>query len=263
VNAARKRDILRRVPRLAPKLPDPLLGAALSASLGAALLLDADLKIALVTREAKALLGVEVKLGTLAAKLLCAKSPERPVAEALAQGRPVQTVIAHPAQGAAGRLLKVRALPLMEDQGRLGWLLLLDDAGARSEGPVLFHGLWTQSPKIKEAFRIIERVASDDASVLLRGETGTGKELAARAIHALSRRLRGPFRAINCAALPANLLESELFGHVHGAFTGAVHDAKGHFQLADLQALNLVDDESAAEHARGPRQRPPRRVPSR
>jgi transcriptional regulator with PAS, ATPase and Fis domain len=227
------------VPRLAPKPPDPLLGAALSASIGAALLLDAELKIALVTAEARALLGVEVTLGALASKVLCTKSTERPVAEALAKGRAVQAVIAHPADGAAGRLLEVRAIPLLEGDCRVGWLVLLDSAAALREGPVFFHGMWSQSPKMKDVFRIIERVAADDASVLLRGETGTGKELAARALHALSPRAGGPFQAINCAALPATLLESELFGHVRGAFTGAVSDAQGHFQLAHSGTLFL------------------------
>jgi transcriptional regulator with PAS, ATPase and Fis domain len=216
-----------------------LLGAALSASLGAALLLDAELKVALATDEARALLGVEVTLGALAAKILCGKSPERPVAEALAKGQAVQAVIAHPADGAAGRLLKVRAIPLGGEGRRQGWILLLDAAPTQSAGPVCFHGMWSQSAKMKDVFRILERVAADDASVLLRGETGTGKELAARALHALSRRASGPFQAINCAALPASLLESELFGHVRGAFTGAVSDAKGHFQLADGGTLFL------------------------
>jgi transcriptional regulator with PAS, ATPase and Fis domain len=92
---------------------------------------------------------------------------------------------------------------------------------------------------MREIFRIIERVAVDDATVLVRGETGTGKELVAHAIHELSPRRRGPFRAINCAALPANLLESELFGHVRGAFTGAVADTPGHLQLSHKGTLFL------------------------
>ena len=192
----------------------------------------------LATDEAIALLGFDVPLGASAAKVLCTNSPQRPVALALSEGRAVQAVIAHP-RGGEGRMLKIRALPLGAEPQRAGWLILLDDAGAQSEGPLLFHGMWSQSVKMKEVFRIIERVASDDSSVLVRGETGTGKELAAQAIHALSRRSSGPFRAINCAALPASLLESELFGHVRGAFTGAVGEAKGHFQLADGGTLFL------------------------
>ncbi len=107
------------------------------------------------------------------------------------------------------------------------------------EGPVLFHGMWTQDPRMKEVFRVIERVATDDDSVLVRGETGAGKELVAAAIHAVSPRRKGPFRALNCAALPSNLLESELFGHVRGSFTGAHRDAPGHFQLANKGTLFL------------------------
>ena len=105
--------------------------------------------------------------------------------------------------------------------------------------PELFHGMWTRSDNLKSVFRVIERVAVEDVPVLVRGETGTGKELVASALHALSRRREGPLRAINCAALPPALLESELFGHVKGAFTGAVKDTPGHFQLAHRGTLFL------------------------
>jgi transcriptional regulator with PAS, ATPase and Fis domain len=125
---------------------------------------------------------------------------------------------------------------------RSGWLLAIEALPpAAARGAVCFHGMWTQDPALKQVFRVIDKVALDDTTVLVRGETGTGKELVAQAIHAISPRRAGPFRAINCAALPANLLESELFGHARGAFTGAVRDAVGHFQAADGGTL-LLDE---------------------
>jgi two-component system response regulator AtoC len=96
-----------------------------------------------------------------------------------------------------------------------------------------FHGMVTVAPEMKALFELLTRVADTDASVLLRGETGTGKELAARAIHRLSPRAEGPFRAINCAVLSLELAASELFGHVKGAFTGAVKNRSGLFKLGD------------------------------
>lgn len=89
------------------------------------------------------------------------------------------------------------------------------------------------SPAMQEVFKMVERVADTDSTVLILGESGTGKELVARALHFNSRRQFAPFIPINCAALPENLLESELFGHCKGAFTGAVNDKKGLFEEAD------------------------------
>ncbi len=217
--------------------PDPLLAEALSAAVGASVVVDDRLHIVLGSKEAAALLGFPVPIGASATKVLCRSSPKRALADALVEGRAIQAVIPHPVEPT--RTLQVRALPLGSAGGLSGWLLLLDDVGSRTDAPVSFHGMWTQSPRMGEVFRIIERVASDDSTVLVRGESGTGKELVAQALHALSRRSKGPFRAINCAALPANLLESELFGHVRGAFTGAVSDNPGHFQLAHKGTLFL------------------------
>jgi len=89
------------------------------------------------------------------------------------------------------------------------------------------------SPGIQEIYRLIEMAAPSPAPVLILGETGTGKELVARTIHELSQRAKGPFVAVNCSAIPETLLESELFGHEKGAFTGAIARRPGYFELAD------------------------------
>ena len=95
------------------------------------------------------------------------------------------------------------------------------------------------SPALNRAREALKKVAPTDATVLLLGESGTGKELFAHALHMLSGRHDGPFVAINCAAVPETLLESELFGHVRGAFTGAISDAVGKFEGADGGTLFL------------------------
>src|SRR5260221_8741270 len=96
-----------------------------------------------------------------------------------------------------------------------------------------------QSRALKQATQQVETVAPTDATVLLLGETGTGKELFARAVHHLSSRRNQPFVRANCAAIPAGLLESELFGHERGAFTGAVTRNIGRIELANRGTLFL------------------------
>ena len=93
--------------------------------------------------------------------------------------------------------------------------------------------------KMKDLFRLIERVSKTDASIVLRGETGTGKELFANAIHKLSNRNSEPFKALNCATLSPELMQSELFGHKKGSFTGAVSDQTGLFKEADKGTIFL------------------------
>jgi two-component system, NtrC family, response regulator GlrR len=97
----------------------------------------------------------------------------------------------------------------------------------------------TRSPAVEETLRQARLVAQSEASVFIRGASGTGKELLARAIHRASKRAEKPFVAVNCAAIPENLLESELFGHRKGAFTGAMYDHKGLFPTADGGTLFL------------------------
>jgi transcriptional regulator with GAF, ATPase, and Fis domain len=104
---------------------------------------------------------------------------------------------------------------------------------------IRFGEILGSSPPMQEVFRKVQKVAATDISVLITGETGTGKELIAREIHNRSARAKGPFVTINCGAIPENLLESELFGHARGAFTGAVANKTGRFQSANGGTLFL------------------------
>jgi DNA-binding NtrC family response regulator len=118
---------------------------------------------------------------------------------------------------------------------------LLESRRLRHENTVLrqttadqgFAGIIGRSPVMLDVFRLVETVCRTNSTVLISGESGTGKELVARAIHALSLRSGRPFVAVNCGAMPEALLESELFGHVRGAFTGADKDKKGLIEAAD------------------------------
>ncbi|MGH7566571.1 MAG: sigma-54-dependent transcriptional regulator, partial [Gemmatimonadota bacterium] len=115
-----------------------------------------------------------------------------------------------------------------------------------------FRGMVGDSPAIREVAEMIRRAGPTDATVLVTGESGTGKELAAHALHAESRRSGGPFVALNCSALPADLIESELFGHIKGAFTGADRDRTGVFEAAHAGTLFLdeVGDLSPSAQAK-------------
>ncbi len=117
------------------------------------------------------------------------------------------------------------------------------DEGFSSEDEVRpkagFAGIVGQSSALREVLQLVEMVAPSDSTVLLLGETGTGKELIAQAIHNRSRRHKQAFMKLNCAAIPSGLLESELFGHERGAFTGAITQKLGRLELADQGTLFL------------------------
>jgi two-component system response regulator HydG len=136
------------------------------------------------------------------------------------------------------RLKVERALELRaarRDRGRLAE----ENAYLRGEESARFGELVGASDGMRKVCGVIERVAPTDTSVAIYGESGTGKELVARAIHSRSRRAEGPFIKVNCGALAETLLESELFGHERGAFTGAVKRKLGRFELADGGTLFL------------------------
>ena len=125
----------------------------------------------------------------------------------------------------------------LENARRLQWL---ESENQRLMTEItLDRTLVGDSSRMKDVFQFLARVAPTDATVLIGGESGTGKELAARAIHRKSPRANKPFVAINCAAIPENLLESELFGYEKGAFTGAVSQKKGRLEVADSGVLFL------------------------
>jgi DNA-binding NtrC family response regulator len=119
--------------------------------------------------------------------------------------------------------------------------LMRDNVALRAHAPGAepYGGILTRSAKMQDVLRIVERVAPTDSSVLILGESGTGKELVARAIHERSARAARPFVPIHCGALPREVLESELFGHEKGAFTGAVNTKPGLVDLADGGTLFL------------------------
>ncbi len=144
------------------------------------------------------------------------------------------------------RVLKMSVMPLSDaEKIEVGALLSFRDETElnllkrRLKHHHSLGGLVGKDPKMLELFEHIREVSSENVPVLIEGESGTGKELVARAIHEMSPRANNPFVAVNCGALPEGILESELFGHVRGAFTGAVQDRKGRFKLADKGTIFL------------------------
>ncbi len=156
----------------------------------------------------------------------------------------VDTAVEAMKKGAYDYIMKpidLRALEVLLDRANLSRDLLIENEMLREQlgEKYDFSNIIGRSPVMHELFDQIRQVADTDTVVLIEGESGTGKELVANAIHANSPRGEGPFIKVNCAALPETLLESELFGHERGSFTGAVNRRKGRFELADGGSIFL------------------------
>ena len=154
-------------------------------------------------------------------------------------GQALSDIRTYLTDGAALWSLEVRPAGRQEDGKRLVAFFLNRPPADEQLRPRTLHGLVGDSPAMREVFRKIALYAPSPAAVVVTGETGTGKELVARALHDQSLRSDGPFIAVNCAAISEELLESELFGHERGAFTGAVRSHHGRFERADGGTLFL------------------------
>jgi len=174
--------------------------------------------------------------------------PEGPLRQALLAGQKREgwRALLRGGDGAT-HLLSVTAAPLQHDPHGVCasdavYLVVLrpaDEEPAEISGPVAANGVICRSLAMRRVIRLVESLQHSEASVLITGESGTGKEVLARLIHSQSPRRSGPFVAANVAALPGELLESEMFGHVCGAFTGATRDRVGRFDAASKGTLFL------------------------
>jgi DNA-binding NtrC family response regulator len=173
-----------------------------------------------------------------------AEQPEQPQVIVMTGFQDVATAVEAMKLGAYDYLTKptkIEELDILIRKAAEKGQLLRDNEALRAHmpGAAPFGGILTRSPKMQDVLRVVDRVAPTDSSVLILGESGTGKELVARAIHERSRRAERPFVPIHCGALPREVLESELFGHEKGAFTGAVNSKPGLIDMADGGSLFL------------------------
>ena len=203
----------------------------------------------LIEKEDFALIIADIKLpeksGLDILKFVKEKKPGIPVVMITAFGTIQQTVEAFK-MGASDYVVKpfdVEELKIVVAKGLEKERLKEENTRLRSElkEKHSLKNMIGKSKALREISSLIEKISRVDSTVLITGESGTGKEVAARAIHYYSPRREQPFISINCAALPENLLESELFGHVKGAFTGAVADKKGMFEVAEKGTI-LLDE---------------------
>ena len=242
-----------------PPLADPaeIAFSAVNAAFGSlgrvCMALDAQFRIRYASRLLEGLVGADglARLrGAPIEELLGPElfGPDGPLRRALMAGEKREGWRAMiPGAGDGPRLMSLSATPLQRDP--LGvcdpaavYLVVLrpdDEAANDLATSVAGSGLISRAPAMARIFRLIDTLQHSESTVLITGESGTGKEVMARVVHAHSPRRSGPFVAFNAAALPGDLLESELFGHVRGAFTGAVRDRVGRFEAATDGTLFL------------------------
>jgi len=214
------------------------------------IVLDQNFQVQLISSKACEMLSIqeEEAIGKPAASILGAPfaGPSGTLvqlARAQKKGAGIQTRIISPSSHQIPVRLSIT--PMESDHSDNNLLLLFQDlrkeeALLRKKYGGFFYGKMISSdPKMTKIFQIIEQVASTSVSVLIEGDTGTGKELVAKEIHDRSRRSQGPFHAVSCSAISPNLLESEFFGHERGAFTGAIQTKQGRFELAHRGTLFL------------------------
>ena len=225
---------------------------------------DADWRITSFNRAAEEITGVRRRdaIGRQCSEVFRASMCESDCAlrQTIKTGKPI---INRPAfiVNADGRRIpiSVSTALLRDERGRVAGgaetfrdLSLVEELRKELEGRFQVGDLVSRSASMRRVFDLLPQIASSDATVLIHGETGTGKELMARAIHDLSPRRNKPFVPVNCGALPDTLLESELFGYVKGAFTGAVANKAGRFALAEGGTIFLdeIGDISPAMQVR-------------
>ncbi len=227
-----------------PQLPETSTRAILESISDGVFTVDLNWRITSFNRAAEEITGTprEEALGSLCSDVFRAGMCENACAlrRTLLTGKPIINRSTYIVNAEGRRLpISVSTAVLRDESGRIAGgaetfrdLSEVEELRKELEGRFQLGDMVSRSPRMQEIFRLLPAVAASESTVLIQGETGTGKELLARAVHELSPRRNGPFVAVNCGALPDTLLESELFGYRTGAFTGADRDKPGRFALA-------------------------------
>ncbi len=213
--------------------------------------IDIDMRVSEANKAAEKICGIvstnccQKKITTL--KLNCNKACHKILLQTLETKKPVQEYrIECLHKKRPDQVVLLTSQPLMDSEKKFRGAMLvirditkLDGLERELKNRYQFHNIIGKSKRMQEIYRLLENLSDTNTTVLITGESGTGKEIVARALHYGSTRSEKPLITVNCSALAENLLESELFGHVKGAFTGALYDKTGRFQMADNGTIFL------------------------